>query len=58
MIELTEDIYTIIFIHGFKSRLPIQLHPYYDWYIGEKTGLHTHLTNTGVVYYGKQPLKQ
>jgi len=58
MIELSEEIKNIVYIRSYRTLLPEEMHPYYDWYIGEKTGLHTYLTNTGVLYYGKQPLKQ
>ena len=57
MIELSEEIQEIVFIHSTRNNLPQEIHPYYDWYIGEITGLHTYLTHTGVIYYGKQPLK-
>ena len=57
MVELTEHIKSIVSLHVFRKSLETHIQPYYDWYIGEKTGLHTYLTHTGVIYYGKQPLK-
>lgn len=47
----------IVSIHNTRNSLPHQLKHCLDYYIGEATGLHTHLTYSGAVYYGKKALK-
>lgn len=55
-VKLTPHICDLIALHNIRKTLPEEITPFFDYYIGEKTGLHTHLTYTGAVYYGKKAL--
>jgi len=56
-IKLTPAIETLVLLHNERYQTPYELIPFFDYYIGEKTGLYTYLTYSGAVYYGKKALK-
>lgn len=56
-IRLTPHIKILVEIHQARNILPKNSRYLLDYYLGETTGLHTHLTYSGAVYYGKKALK-
>lgn len=57
-IQLTEGIKNIVLLHHERKHAPEHLLPFFDYYIGETTGLYAHLTYSGAVYYGRKALKE
>lgn len=55
-IQLTPAIETLVSIHKTRNTIPEPEKILFDFYIGEKTGLFTHLTYSGAVYYGRKAL--
>lgn len=56
-VKLTPHICDLIALHNLRSSLSEEITPYFDYFVGETTGLHTHLTYSGAVYYGRKALK-
>ena len=56
-VPLTPHIETLVEIHKARQILPPNSLHLLDYFIGEKTGLFTHLTYSGAVYYGRKALK-
>lgn len=53
-IPLTDSIRALVQIHEHRYHLGECLHPYFDYWIYAETGLFTHRTYSGAVYYSRQ----
>lgn len=56
-VQLTPNIEILVEIHQARQILPQNSLHLLDYFIGETTGLFTHLTYSGAVYYGRKALK-
>ena len=56
-VKLTRDIENIVIIHHERMHIQQELLPFFDYYIGELSGLYPHLTYSGACYYGRKALK-